>query len=1183
MTCASCGTENPGGARFCMNCGNALERRCPSCGTPAPPEARFCMSCGATLDEAPAPATLSPDAPHVTAAIPPEERRQVTVLFADLSGYTAFAERMDPEDVKSLVDRALLRLGEEVQRYGGTVDKYIGDNVMAIFGAPVAHEDDAERAVRAGLGMQAAMTEVNAGLPSGAHFALRVGVNTGEVIAGAVGEAYTVVGDTVNVASRLQSAARPGSVTVGERTMRATDAAVEYTALEPLELKGKAERVPAWEAVGLIAEHSVRRVAPASESPLVGRRQELDALDSLYERVVREGTSHLVTVVGEAGVGKSRLLREFERRLADHPSAPTVRTGRCLPYGSGIVFWALGEVLRAECGIVESDSSEQAWQKLRAYVADLIGDEATDYSDREAALIGRLLGVDVPAELVLEEDDPERMREAFLAALRRGIELIALRGPFVIAFEDIHWADDGMLDAIEHLAQWVRAPLMLVCLARDELLDRRSSWGGGRRSATQLMLSPLSDEHSRALVRALLPQGLEVVPAVAERSGGNPLFAEEMARRIAEEGTIEAAELPDTVQAVLAARLDSLEPFERRLVQQASVVGRTFPEGALAGLAHAEGRDLDVALRSLQEKDILAPALDSPFQEREMAFKHVLIRDVAYGMLPKAVRSRKHFEVGAFLEERAGDRTDEVVALLAEHYGRAAALGRESGVAPQELESMRSQALRYLDEAGDAAAHLYANREAAAHYRHARAIAPEGAREASVRIGEKLGDVSLRLGRVDEAIGVWSDCLDWHRGQEDLERVADLHRKIGAALSHKGERKAAIEHYQKGINLLKDGPPRIELVRLYEEAAWLYLHTGDNMLAIYASEKALRLAERLEETRAASRAHGIFGRVFGRIGDTEKARQNLERAVELARGSDDGETILALSALGRQLEISEADMNGARAVYEEALALAEQVGMLPAQVELHAWLAQLAAYCADWDRVEESTEASATLAEREGLVGKLCLPYALRGLLRWREGRIGEATVLFHRAHELAEQVGWSEIAFQALFGLAIALRDQGDLDGATAALDQAIEVCERAGLIAQSIQATGARAVILALAHRPQAARDAAEMASQMAERLHYPVGRAAALEARGVAEEDPVAGAELLADAEDAWRALDRPLEATRARLLAGQFLRGHDDDRARELLEQAAAQSEELGVPHLAEKARALATGSEQLRQG
>src|SRR5215213_8819915 len=1168
MTCPSCGTENPAGAHFCMSCGSALERRCPSCGTPAPPEARFCMNCGSALD-----ATPAPQPQRRTTSIPPEERRQVTVLFADLSGYTAFAERMDPEAVKSLVDRALLRLGQEVERYGGTVDKYIGDNVMAIFGAPVAHEDDAERAVRAGLGMQAAMAEVNDGLPDGAHFALRVGVNTGEVLAGAVGDAYTVVGDTVNVASRLQTAARPGSVTVGERTMRATDAAVEYDALEPLDLKGKAERVPAWEAVGLIAEHSVRRVGPASESPLVGRTQELGTLDSLYERVVREGTSHLVTVVGEAGVGKSRLLREFERRVCQHPSAPTVRTGRCLPYGSGIVFWALGEVLRAECGIVESDSSEAAWQKLRSYVADL--GKPGEHSDREAALIGRLLGVDVPPELAPEDDDPERMREVFLSALRRGIEAIATRKPFVIAFEDIHWADDGMLDAIEHLAQWVRAPLMLVCLAHDELLDRRPSWGGARRSATQLMLSPLSDEHSRALVRALLPEGREVVPAVAERSGGNPLFAEEMARRIAEEGTLEAAELPDTVQAVLAARLDSLEPFERQLVQQASVVGRSFPEGALAGLAQAEDRDLERALISLQEKDILGPAVDGPLAgERELAFKHVLIRDVAYGMLPKAVRSRRHFEVGAFIEERAGDRSEEVVALLAEHYGRAAALGRESGIAPDELHTMRARALRFLEEAGDAAALLYANREAAAHYRHARTICPQEAREAEVRIGEKLGDVSLRLGRVDEAIAVWSDCLEWHRGQEDLERVADLHRKIGAALSHKGERKTAIEHYQKGINLLKDGPPRIELVRLYEEAAWLYLHTGDNMLAIYASEKALRLAERLDETRAASRAHGIFGRVFGRIGDTQKARENLERAVELARGSDDGETILALSALGRQLEISEADVTGARGAYEEALALAEQVGMLPAQVELHAWLAQLSAYTADWERVEQSTEASAALAEREGLVGKLCLPYALRGLLRWREGRIGEATVLFHRAHELAEQVGWSEIAFQALFGLALALRDQGDLDGATAALDQAIEVCERAGLIAQSIQATGARAVILALSHRRQAAAEAAAMASQMAERLHYPLGRAAALEARGVSDEDPAAGAALLAEAEEAWRELDRPLEATRARLLAGQVLLGHDDERAGELLAGAAAASERLGVAHLAEKARSAA---------
>ena len=645
------------------------------------------MNCGHALE---GPAV----APPVSTEQPPEERRQVTVLFGDLSGYTALAERMDPEAVKALVDRALMRLGREVERFGGTVDKYIGDNVMAIFGAPIAHEDDAQRGVRAGLGMQEAMTEVNEALPPGEHLDLRVGVNTGEVLAGAIGHDYTVVGDTVNVAARLQSAARPGSVTVGERTMRATRDAVLYVALEPLELKGKAEPVPAWEAMGLTQAQPVGRTSPARESPLVGRNDELLALETLYDRVVRESAPQLITLIGEAGVGKSRLLREFERRVGRRPTPPTVRTGRCLPYGTGIVFWALGEVLRAECGIVDSDCSEEAWEKLSAYVRELFNGDGGNGGERKAALIGRLLGVEVPPELAPEEQDPERLRESFFSALRAGIEAIATRRPLVIAFEDIHWADDGMLDAIEHLAQWVRAPLMLVCLARDELLDRRPGWGGGRRSATQLLLEPLTSHDTRELVAALLPEGREVVPAVAERSGGNPLFAEEMARRIVEDGA-QAEQLPETVQAVLAARLDALEPFERRLVQHASVVGRTFSEGSLATIARAEGRDLDRALRSLQQKDILAPVAEGGLAaERELAFKHVLIADVAYGMLPKAVRSRKHFEVGAFIEERAGDRTVEVAPLLAEHYGRAAALGSEGGVPADELATMRERRRR---------------------------------------------------------------------------------------------------------------------------------------------------------------------------------------------------------------------------------------------------------------------------------------------------------------------------------------------------------------------------------------------------------------------------------------------------------------------------------------------------------
>ncbi len=1190
VACTQCGTENPAQAKFCMSCGGALERKCPSCGATPPPEAKFCMECGSDLAggagapkaaptplRAPAPARPAEDEP------PPEERRQCTVLFADLSGYTAVAEQMDPEEVKRLVGSSLRRLGQEVEKYGGSIDKYIGDNVMALFGAPVAHEDDEERAVRAALGMQGAMEELNEQLEAthGVSFSLRVGVNTGEVLAGAVGDGYTVIGDAVNVAARLQAAGRPGTVTVGERTVRASRDAVEYTELEPLTLKGKAEPVPAWEAVGL------RAGAPGgqrlqSESPLVGREDELAQLTSLAGRTIREGRPHLVTVIGGAGVGKSRLTREFEQKLESAEIRAAFREGRCLPYGSGIVYWALAEIVRAECGIVDGDSSELAWEKLSSHVGELLRGvgEDSEQADRKAALIGRLLGIEAAPDVAgTETEDLQRMREASFSAVRSAIEAMARREPLVLALEDIHWADSGMLDLIEYLAQWVRAPLLIVCLTRDELLERREGWGTTRRNATSIFLEPLTSEETRELVAALLPSDnghSDALKVVAERAGGNPLFAEEMVLRLGEEGAGAAAELPDTVQALLAARLDSLEPFERRLMQQAAVVGRTFWQGVLEPVAHADGRDLEQALVSLQDKDLIVPGGGSVLAgEPELAFKHVLIRDVAYGMLPKAVRCRKHYEVGGFIEERAGDRIEELVALLAEHYGRAAALGAEAGVESDELGLMRSKALHFLEAAGDAAATFYSNREALSHYESARELNVWDDPETLARIGEKQGDVSLRLGRVDSAVKVWEECLDFHRRQENLERVGDLHRKIGAGLWHKGEREQAIDHYQKGINLLRDGPPCLELVRLYEEAASLYMHTGDNMLAVYASEKALRLAEQLGETRAASRAHGIFGLVFGRIGDTEKALDNLQRSVELARGSDDAETIRALLALGSHLEICDADYEAAGTAYAEGLDLAEQVGDLPAQVELHTQIALLAAYRADWDAVQRSGEAGGSLAEGEGLVGKLCYPYALQGLLAWREGDFDASAQHFRHSLELAEAIGLSEIAFHSLFGLALTQRDAGDQEAALETLDRALDVCERAGLVAQSIQATAGRALVLLLAGREDEAREAAAEASGLAERLHYPVGRASALEASGATTSDPAEAMSRLTEARAEWERLGRPLEAARCRALMAKVLWDEDPEKAKAEFEAVNEEVERLGVPHAFKPAREEAT--------
>ncbi|HEY8465741.1 MAG TPA: tetratricopeptide repeat protein, partial [Solirubrobacterales bacterium] len=676
-----------------------------------------------------------------------------------------------------------------------------------------------------------------------------------------------------------------------------------------------------------------------------------------------------------------------------------------------------------------------------------------------------------------------------------------------------------------------------ICMARDELLDRRPSWGAGRRNTTTLSLEPLASEDTRRLVAALIGEGGDVLDAatvaqVAERSGGNPLFAEEMINRILEGGG-SGAPLPETVHAVLAARLDALPETERRLLQHASVVGQRFWAGAVAE-AVGDPEELERAIAALADKGLIVPSDGSRLAgESEYAFKHVLIRDVAYSTLPKAVRARKHAEIGEFIKRRAADRSEGVVGMVAEHLARAASIGTDARLDPDELHRIHDRAHRALEAAGDAAAALYSNNEALGHYETALTLDGEHCThpEVRARIAEKLGDVALRLGRIDRAVELWEECLDYHRGQEDLERVGDLHRKIGAGLWHKGDREGSVAHYQRGINMLKDGPPSLALVRLYEEAATLYMHTGQNMVAIYTSEKALRLAERLGEAAAASRAHGIFGRVFGRIGDLPQARSNLERSVELARESDPAEAIRALLALGYHLETSEADYDAAADAYGEALEIAERIGDVPSQVELHGALAMLALHRSWWPEVEAGAERSAELIEREGLIGKVCFPNFLRGALAWRDGDLDAAARSLRRAATLADDAGRSEVAFAALRWLVTVLGDRSDYADADQALAMALDICERAGLVAQSVEATAARAVNYALWGRFEQAEALADEAASVAQRVPYPVGEASALEARAAVARDPQA----LERAREEWLRLGRPLDAQRVERLA------------------------------------------------
>ena len=660
--------------------------RCPACGFDSPPGMRFCGQCGTML----------------TASAPSaEERKLVTVLFADVVGSTARSGAVDPEQLRRQMSRFFEIANEEIRRYGGTVEKFIGDAVMAVFGLPVIHEDDPERAVRsaAALKMRVSAEAEAAALPE-----IRIGVNTGEVVADPRatdrGE-FLVTGEVVNLAARLQQHAQPGQVLLGERTVRALGDIAYVRPVPPLTVKGASAPLSAWDLLGVAPprERTVRA------TPFVGRTEELDMLLGHARRIRRGRRGFTVSILGPAGVGKTRLVRELCAQI------DTVRVlrGRALPYGTGVPFWAFAEIIREESGILMGDPLDSARGKLR--------DTAVRLGIAKA--VPALLTV-----LGLGPDGHSLSRDALFAGVRALFQAVARQGPVVVIVEDVHSAEDVTLDFLEQMTHWVREmPLLLLVLARPELLERRPMWVVGTPTSTTLFIDPLLGDESRALVQGILdgkPAPGPLVEQLLERSEGNVLFMEEMLQSLLDRGaltrdvdrwvlTVPLAEMaiPSTVHAVIAARIDTLPgPGETRFLQTAAVMGQVFWLGVVRFVAG--DTPVDEALWALVVKNLLVLNQRSTLEgEEEFSFRNILIRDVAYAMQPKSVRWLKHERVAEWLQQTGGDRQDELADVIAYHWLQAMALREDLGLPPEARP--REQAVVNLLLAGDRAAALYAN------------------------------------------------------------------------------------------------------------------------------------------------------------------------------------------------------------------------------------------------------------------------------------------------------------------------------------------------------------------------------------------------------------------------------------------------------------------------------------------
>ena len=915
MTCPSCGAENRADAKFCFECGSPLARTCPN-GHPVLSDARFCDECGAAVagaaQVAASPATAEPTA----------ERRLVSVLFADLVGFTAASEQRDAEDTRELLSRYFDASRRLIELYGGTVEKFIGDAVMAVWGTPTATEDDAERAVRAALDLVAAVSALGdeIGAP---ELAARAGVLTGEaaVTLGAEGQGM-VAGDLVNTASRIQTLAEPGSVFVGDATRRATDQTIAYADAGAHEVKGKAGLVELWRAMRVVSGARGALKSSGLEAPFVGRDRELQRIKDLFHMCADERKPQLISITGIAGIGKSRLAWEFYKYFDGLPQITYWHRGRCLSYGEGVTYWALADMVRMRARITEDEEPSSALQKL----ADIVEEHLPDESERRFVepRLRHLIG--------LEEGRFER--EDLFAAWRLFFERLADVYPTVMVFEDMQWADASLLDFIEYLLEWSRSsPLFVVTLARPELQEKRAGWGSATRNYTSIFLEPLSKSAMDELLGGIAP-GLphELTTQILDRAEGIPLYAVETVRMLLDRGalvqegsfyrptgTIEALEVPETLHALIAARLDGLSSDERRVLQDGAVLGKTFTRQAVAFLSGLSETELEPILASLTRKEVLGVQADPRSPEHgQFGFLQDLLRRVAYETLSRVDRKAKHLAAAAYLEDAWGEH--EVVEVVASHYLDAYEAAPEAADASE----IRAKAGEQLARAGERAASLGASEEGERYFAQAAELADDPLRKAE--LAEQAGRMAWLGARIESARALLEEAHDAFEAHGLRKQAALVSAVLAEIDFREGHPPRAVARLEAALGELEEEEPDADVATVAAQLGRFLVLDRQLERAEPHLERALELAEALGLPEVFAQALTSKSLLFTTRNRLEEARILLEGALEHALEHDLHHP--ALRATNNLAVVNESSDRYADAVElsEQGLELARRVG-----------------------------------------------------------------------------------------------------------------------------------------------------------------------------------------------------------------------------------------------------------------